>query len=180
MDKKWTTFEVLRQSRHDWLNKIQIIKGNLELNKIDSVKGYIEEIIIESQQEAQLSNLNLPKLSELLMTANWNNWNFECEYEVIEVFVGFPELDKLMYEWTNRYFHMLEKQLDPFNENILTISISQNEGMDMTCSFHLQGQLNDVEALKSFLLTSLEKEQTVELGECEEKEFCFKINIKLA
>ena len=48
MDKNWTTFEVLRQTRHDWLNKIQIIKGNLELNKIDRVKGYIEEIIIET------------------------------------------------------------------------------------------------------------------------------------
>ena len=92
MEKNWTTFEILRQSRHDWLNKIQIIKGNLELNKPDRVKGYIEEIIIETQQEAKLSNLNMPKFSELLMTANWNNWKFECEYEVIEVFEGFQDV----------------------------------------------------------------------------------------
>ena len=180
MDKNWTTFEVLRQARHDWLNKIQIIKGNLELNKIDSVKGYIEEIIIESQQDARLSNLNLPKFSELLMTANWNNWKFECEYEVIEVIEGFPKLDQLMYEWTNRYFHMLEKQLDPFLENILTISLCQNEGMDMSCSYHLQGKLNDLETLKTVLFTSLEKEQTIELCESEENEFFFKMDIKFA
>lgn len=180
MNKNWTTVEVLRQTRHDWLNKIQIIKGNLELNKIDSVKGYIEEIIIESQQDARLSNLKLPKLSELLMTANWNNWKFECEYEVIEASEGFPQLDQLIYEWTNRYFHMLEKQLDPFTENILTVTLYQNEGMDISCSFHLLGKLNDVEGLKTFLLTSLEEEQTIELGECDEKEFCFTMNIKFA
>ena len=177
MDKNWTTFEVLRQARHDWLNKIQIIKGNLELNKIESVKGYIEEIILESQQDARLSNLKLPKFSELLMTANWNNWRFECEYEVIEVFEGFPNLDKLIYEWTNRYFHMLEKQLDPFSENILTVSLCQSEGIDMSCSFHLQGKLKDLESLKSFLFTSLEKEQKMVLCECDENEVFFKMDI---
>jgi stage 0 sporulation protein B (sporulation initiation phosphotransferase) len=133
MNEKWTTFEVLRQARHDWLNKIQIIKGNLELNNIERVKGYIEEIIIETQQDARLSSLKLPRFSELLMTANWNNWKFECEYEVMEVFQGFQELDELIYEWTNRYFHMLEQQLDSYSENIITISIYQNKGMDMGC-----------------------------------------------
>lgn len=48
MDKNWTTIETLRQTRHDWLNKIQIIKGNLELNRIDRVKGIIDEIIVET------------------------------------------------------------------------------------------------------------------------------------
>ena len=114
MGKNWTTFEVLRQSRHDWLNKIQIIKGNLELNKIDSVKGYIEEIIIECQQDARLSNLALPKFGELLMTANWSNWKFECEYEVIEVFEGFQNLDNLIYEWTNRLFSNAREAVGSF------------------------------------------------------------------
>lgn len=177
MDKNWTTFEVLRQARHDWLNKIQIIKGNLDLNKIESVKGYIEEIILESQQDARLSNLKLPKFGELLMTANWNNWRFECEYEVIEVFEGFSNLDTLMYEWTKRYFHMLEKQLDPFSENILTVSLCKSEGIDMSCSFHLQGKLKDLESLKSFLFASIEKEQTMVLCECDENEVFFKMNI---
>ena len=178
MNKNWTTFEVLRQARHDWLNKIQIIKGNLELNKVESVKGYIEEIIIETQQDARLSNLKLPKFGELLMTANWNNWKFECEYEVIEVFEGLQASDELMYEWTNRYFHMLDQQLDPFTENILTISIYQNKGMDMSCSYHLQGKLKDVESVKQFLSTSVAKQQTIELCECDENEFFFKMDMK--
>ena len=31
--------------------------------------------------------------------------------------------------------------------------------MDMSCSYHLQGKLNDLETLKTVLFTSLEKEQ---------------------
>ena len=62
MDKNWTTIETLRQTRHDWLNRIQIIKGNLELNKIDRVKGIIDEIIIETQNEARLYQFEFAKV----------------------------------------------------------------------------------------------------------------------
>ena len=74
-----------------------------------------------------------------------------------------------MYEWTNRYFHMLEKQLDPFSENMLTISICKNEEMDMSCSFHIQGKLNDQEISENVLFTSLATEQTIEFCECRGK-----------
>jgi stage 0 sporulation protein B (sporulation initiation phosphotransferase) len=178
MNKNWTTVEVLRQARHDWLNKIQIIKGNLELNKIDRVKGYIEEIIIETQQDARLSSLKMPRFSELLMTANWNNWTFDCEYEIFEVFEGFQALDELMYQWTYQYFCLLEQQLDPFTENIITICLDENEEMDMRCSFHLQGKLKDQEVVGNFLSTSLGPEQKIHLCECSDNELFFKMNIK--
>ncbi|MCP1096193.1 sporulation initiation phosphotransferase B [Bacillaceae bacterium OS4b] len=114
MDKNWTTIETLRQTRHDWLNKIQIIKGNLELNRIDRVKGIIDEIIVETQNEARLSSLNLPKFTEMLLTSNWNNGSFYCDYEIIDVFEGSTEMDGLMYRWTNDFFKILDKNLDPF------------------------------------------------------------------
>ena len=74
---------------------------------------------------------------------------------------------------------MLEKQLDPFTENMLTISICQNERMDLSCSLHLQGKLKDLESLLNFC-TSLVKEQTIELYECDEDELFFKMDIKFA
>lgn len=178
MNKNWTTVEVLRQVRHDWLNKIQIIKGNLELNKIERVKGFIDEIIIETQQDARLSNLNLPKFSELLMTANWNNWTFHCEYEILETFEGSQALDELMFQWTNQFFYLLEKQLDPFTENMLTISMRQNEDSGMHCVFHLQGKFKDNESVNQFFCTELESPQIISDFECNENELLFKMNIK--
>ena len=74
------------------------------------------------------------------MTSNWNNGSFYCEYEIIDVFEGSTELDELMYRWTNDYFKVLEKNLDPFFENILAVSMCKKEISDMRCSFHMQGR----------------------------------------
>ncbi|MGE7766749.1 Spo0B domain-containing protein [Peribacillus sp. NPDC096540] len=178
MDKNWTTIETLRQTRHDWLNRIQIIKGNLELNRIDRVKGIIDEIIIETQNEARLSSLNLPKFSEMLLTSNWNNGSFYCEYEIIDVFEGSTELDELMYRWTNDYFKVLEKNLDPFIENILAVSMCKKEVSDMRCSFHLQGRFINQAAVVGFLEKSLTAEQSIDICECNEDELFFKMDIK--
>jgi stage 0 sporulation protein B (sporulation initiation phosphotransferase) len=142
------------------------------------VKGFIEEIIIETQQDARLSSLKMPEFSELLLTANWNNWMFDFEYEIMEVFEGFQALDELIYQWTYQFFHLLEQQIDPLTENSLTVSIYKNEEMDMSCSFHLQGKLKDEETITHFLSASLEKQQTIYLCECDENELFFKMNIK--
>ncbi|KWW15895.1 MULTISPECIES: Spo0B domain-containing protein [Peribacillus] len=177
MDKNWTTIETLRQTRHDWLNKIQIIKGNLELNRIDRVKGIIDEIIIETQNEARLSSLNLPKFTEMLLTSNWNNGSFYCEYEIIDVFEGSAEVDERMYRWTTDYFSILDKSLDPAFENVLSVSIGEKEMSNMRCSFHLQGRFIDQPAVIEFLERSLTAGQTIELCECNEDEMFFKMNI---
>ena len=68
--KEWNTVDILRHVRHDWLNKLQLIKGNLDLDKIDQAHRIIEEIIIEAQNETKLSNLNIPKFTSysLLIT----------------------------------------------------------------------------------------------------------------
>lgn len=176
--KNWTTVELLRQSRHDWLNKIQIIKGNIELNKIDRVKGLIDEIIVESNQEARLSNLNLPKFSELMMTANWNNWTFDTEYEVIDLVEGFEAIDELMYQWTKAFFELLEEQLDPIAENMLTFHICKKDEIDLRCSFHITGAIKNQEALRSFLAASLTKEQKIHELICTEEELYFKMDVK--
>ncbi|WP_285765532.1 Spo0B domain-containing protein [Peribacillus sp. SI8-4] len=177
MNKNWTTIETLRQTRHDWLNKIQIIKGNLELNRIDRVKGIIDEIIIETQNEARLSSLNLPKFTEMLLTSNWNNGSFYCEYEIIDVFQGSADVDELMYRWTTDYFTILDKSLDPAFENVLSVSMGKKQMDSMRCSFHLQGKFIDQPAVIEFLERSLTAEQTIEVCECAGDEMFFKMTI---
>ena len=66
------------------LNKLQLIKGNLDLNRIDRAKAYIDEIVIEAQHESKLSNLNLPLFASLLLRSNWEKHSFELEYEVLK------------------------------------------------------------------------------------------------
>lgn len=48
MKKEWDVVEVLKYARHDWLNKIQLIKGNLALNRVDRANDIINTIVNES------------------------------------------------------------------------------------------------------------------------------------
>jgi stage 0 sporulation protein B (sporulation initiation phosphotransferase) len=177
MDKDWTTVEILSHSRHDWLNKIQLIKGNLELNKIDRVRAIVDEIILEAQHEARLSNLNMPKLTELLLTANWNSRHFKCEFEVIDLFKVEAWIDDMMYDWTKRYFQFLDQHLDLLYEHVLTISICRQKDKNIRFTFDLQGKIKDKQLLYSFLDESLFVGELIEWEQCTEEEVIFNIDV---
>lgn len=46
MSRDWSTLEVLRHARHDWLNQLQLIKANLSLGRTERANEIIEEIIL--------------------------------------------------------------------------------------------------------------------------------------
>ncbi|MGM9923774.1 MAG: Spo0B C-terminal domain-containing protein [Bacillus sp. (in: firmicutes)] len=150
MDKQWGIIELLNYSRHDWLNKIQLIKGNIELNKLDDVKDIIDSIIVEAKNEALLANMQMPKLAELLMTSNWREFVFSIEYEVSYVRNGCESIDKTMYNWTEAYLNMLNKAVDPFTENELKIVIDEIENR-LCFAFDLQGKIIDKQLAGTFL-----------------------------
>ncbi len=39
---EWNIVDLLSHSRHDWMNKLQLIKGNLSLQKYERVNDIIE------------------------------------------------------------------------------------------------------------------------------------------
>lgn len=51
MKQNWMIVEALSHSRHDWLNKLQLIKGNLALGKVGQAENIIDGIIVEAQNE---------------------------------------------------------------------------------------------------------------------------------
>lgn len=161
MDNEWTTLEILRHSRHDWLNKIQLIKGNLELDRSDRARAIIEEIIIESQHEARLSNLKMPQFGELLMTANWQPCAFRCEFEVIDTIKGCSGLDETITAWTRELFTILNESLDGFSENVLSVSIFETNAKNIRFTFDLEGSRKDDESLKRLLSQPLDKLERV-------------------
>ena len=130
MDKEWDIVEVLRHSRHDWLNRLQLIKGNLDLNRIDRAKAYINEIVIEAQHESRLSNLHLPIFASLLYKSNWENHLFQLEYEVLNDLEAVKIKDEILSNWTNSFFICLDQGIEAFQENHLSITIQpQSDGV---------------------------------------------------
>lgn len=150
MDKKWEILDLLSYNRHDWLNRIQLIKGNLDLGKIDYAKEVIDSIINEAKNEAELSNLQMPKMAELLITSKWQGYPFALEYEVLQARKGCHNVDESMYNWTVAFFKNLCLIIEAFGENELKIEIYEGE----YCSrftFDLQGKIKDKNQMLLFL-----------------------------
>lgn len=152
MKKDWTTVDLLSHSRHDWLNKIQLIKGNLSLNNIDRVKEIIDEIVVETRQESKLSNLNIPQFAALLLTYNWEGHSIHLEFELLE---GKKEEqknvnDEVLTNWTSTFLDNLNKSIKEFHENHLSVTIEiQEEGIGFF--FDFRGIITTMEQLTAFL-----------------------------
>jgi stage 0 sporulation protein B (sporulation initiation phosphotransferase) len=150
MEKEWDIVEVLRHSRHDWLNRLQLIKGNLDLNRIDRAKAVIDEIIIEAQHESKLTNLKMPLFASMLFKANWENRSFTLEYEVLHDPESFQINELPMTNWTEVFFTCLNDTIEAYQENHLSITIEpQSEGVRFF--FDFSGIIIKSELLVKFL-----------------------------
>ncbi|GER66202.1 sporulation protein [Weizmannia acidilactici] len=120
--ENWTTVEVLRHARHDWLNKLQLINGYASLNNMEKVKDIVEDIILEAQQESKLSNLHLPKFAELLLTYNWEGHPFRLEYEILDADKRLLPEDGRLYGWMKSFLACVEEMADPYGDNLLSLT----------------------------------------------------------
>ncbi|KAA0549255.1 sporulation protein [Bacillus sp. BGMRC 2118] len=148
--KEWNVVDVLRHSRHDWLNKLQLIKANIDLNRIDRVKDIIEEIVIETQNEAKLTNLQLDKFAGFLMTYNWECHNFSFEFEVLGNAINLSSYDEQLVTWCDEFFIVLDESVLNAGENHLSLSID-TEASDVRFFFDFSGTITNSRRLQDWL-----------------------------
>lgn len=173
MEREWDIVEVLRHSRHDWLNKLQLIKGNLDLNRIDRAKEVIDEIVIEAQHETKLSNLHMPLFASLLLKSNWINPSFILEYEVFQDSESTTIDDMRITSWTNSLFSCLNRSIEAFQENHLSITIEpQSNGIRFF--FDFSGIILQRELMEEFL-SSHEEPLKLEVKEFTENELSIEV-----
>ncbi|MED3562186.1 Spo0B C-terminal domain-containing protein [Bacillus xiapuensis] len=168
--------EVLRHTRHDWLNRLQLIKGNLDLNKIDRVKEIINEIVIESQQESKLSNLKMPMFASLLLKSNWDNHNFQLEFEVLSDTDSKKINDDLLTNWTKSLFLSLNKAIEVFAENHLSITIDPQIN-ETRFFFDFSGIIIKRELIEQFLAESKGPELVHEIKEFTDNELALEVSM---
>lgn len=173
MEREWDIVEVLRHSRHDWLNKLQLIKGNLDLNRIDRAKEVIDEIVIEAQHETKLSNLHMPLFASLLLKSNWINPSFILEYEVFQDSESTTIDDVRITSWTNSLFSCLNRSIEAFQENHLSITIEpQSNGIRFF--FDFSGIILQRELMEEFL-SSHKEPLELEVKEFTENELSIEV-----
>ncbi|MDQ0205334.1 Spo0B domain-containing protein [Alkalicoccobacillus murimartini] len=72
----------LKHTRHDWLNIIQLIKGNLALGHHKRIEDIIQQITQQAMMESKLFNIKVPELTLFLIGYNWTSQKVEMNYEV--------------------------------------------------------------------------------------------------
>ncbi|THE15317.1 sporulation protein [Bacillus timonensis] len=164
MNKNWNTIDVLKHTRHDWLNKIQLIKGNISLNKLERVKTIIEEIVIDAQNETHLTNLQIPTFAALIMTFNWEPHKYQLDYDLIGDIRNLSNHDKNLAEWTTQFFTMLEEAVDERGENHLSLTIDCSTE-ETRFFFDFSGILKNKDNLTNWLTTVSQSEQFPKLME---------------
>ncbi|AQX53617.1 sporulation initiation phosphotransferase B [Priestia flexa] len=177
MKKEWDVVEVLKYARHDWLNKIQLIKGNLALNRVDRANDIINTIVNESQHESKLTSMNMHLFTGFVMTYHWYNHAVRLELEVLGNAQDLSKYDNEVYKWCRYLTGLLESHIDYHADNYLSISLCTEE-QEPRFFFDFSGILTDMQNLQE-QLGSYEYGQMLTCVEQEILPTEFNIQIKL-
>ncbi|UOE95520.1 sporulation initiation phosphotransferase B [Alkalihalobacillus sp. LMS39] len=150
MTKKWDVVDLLRHSRHDWLNVIQLIKGNIALHRLERVDEIIDEIIQKAQNESKLSDLKIPALASELLTINWENHLYEIELEVIGDVQDLSAYEQSLQVWCKNFFSLLDDVCSNSCENQLLLTFYLVED-DLSVSFDFQGEIQNQAIIKDWI-----------------------------
>ncbi|MBP3951427.1 Spo0B C-terminal domain-containing protein [Halalkalibacter suaedae] len=133
--------KALRQTRHDWLNVIQLIKGNLALNRYDRIEEIIEQVTQQSFSESKLSAIEATSVEYFLLTYNWANHPTKLDMDLAgDVFSLFKEEERLL-----RLCRAVTEKLNDActkdaENNLLLSFLFKKDVCELT--FDFQGSLN--------------------------------------
>ncbi|MDR4139155.1 Spo0B C-terminal domain-containing protein, partial [Bacillus cereus] len=81
-------------SRHDWHNRMKMVKRNLSLGKVEENLSLSDRFVQEARQESNLMGLSMPLFSEWILTYNWKQQPCLLEYEVLGKLHNLYHLDE--------------------------------------------------------------------------------------
>ncbi|NPC93537.1 sporulation protein [Bacillus sp. WMMC1349] len=154
LDHKVLTTELvhlLSHSRHDWMNKLQLIKGNLTLKKYDRVFEIIEEAVIEAQHESKLSNLKIPRFAYELLTFNWKARSLTLEYEVLGEVRDLSSYDDKLVCLIGQLLRIFDESVLKGTDNHLTITLQiDRSDVNFVIFLDFHGVFTSLTKLKEF------------------------------
>lgn len=136
MTNEWEPLELLRHSRHDWLNDIQIIKANLAMNRVERAKEAIETVTARAHSESKLTNLRMPGVAEMLLTFNWKAHFYHLQVEVIGKVKDLSHCERELSPFLEKLLENVDQDVDRLEENQLLLTFLLNEeGQFLTVDF---------------------------------------------
>jgi len=79
-----TFLEFMSVQRHDFLNHLQVISGLVQLNKVDRVREYINQVSLEVERLSRVGHLHVPEVAAALLIGHFiaSKHQVEVIYEI--------------------------------------------------------------------------------------------------
>ncbi|UCZ54339.1 sporulation initiation phosphotransferase B [Bacillus shivajii] len=135
MSRDIDVVDALRHYRHDWLNQIQLIKGNLALGRLDKVDSIIDDLVQQSKNESQLSNMNIPKVATSLLTCNWEEHPYIVSFETLTGEQGWSSYEDEIFRLINDIFNIFDEQSNRGEDNHLLLIFNDLNGKMIEIDF---------------------------------------------
>ncbi|WP_242289192.1 MULTISPECIES: Spo0B C-terminal domain-containing protein [unclassified Bacillus cereus group] len=165
MSKNSTVLDALRHSRHDWLNRLQLIKIHVSMGDVHRIDGLIREFVAEANHESHLMNLKMPQFSEFILTYNWCSNPFKLSFEVLGDNKDISYLDEKLLYWTKELLSILHVSIDMYVENHMCITIQILEKNSFF--FDYRGRIQNFYAIQQYLEMNNDFSITYQINEDE-------------
>lgn len=138
---KLTVNEILRAANHDFINQLQLIKMNLDLNRIDDAKKIIENYCNHYKSLSILNRLNCPKTVEWIQTFHYRFPSIELKLKIDGTTAPKVKKDEETVEYLEKTIQHVYPHLDPYSEQELLLTIESKEEI-LRITFDLHGKWN--------------------------------------
>ncbi|GEL09233.1 Spo0B domain-containing protein [Salisediminibacterium halotolerans] len=144
MSEERDPINLLRHYRHDWLNRLQLISGYIDIGDVSKAREVINETINAAQNESKLSNLNIPGFAEDVLTFNWKGYSFTLQCDVVceTVWTGYDRPFQAFFRELTDFF---EQFCFSGEHNDLQLMLSDDGTRKLSCHFagllHLNGSI---------------------------------------
>lgn len=162
---KLSISEILRTAHHDFINQLQLVKINLDLNRIDEAKKIIENYCSQYKNFSNLNNFNWPKTVEWIQTFQYRFPSIEFVLKSNVAMAPKVKKDEETVEYLEKMIQHVYPHLDPLTEQTLLLTVESN-GEIATITFDLHGKWNvepfKTEPFEKKLKITVEKESDKE------------------
>lgn len=121
-NEEW--IQIFGSIRHDWLNVLQLIKGNMALGNEERVMAVIQEAVEQTANESRLCSLGMPKTTLLLLEQKWKPTQHPLDIEVDGELFPLTNYDDLLYACFACFFNNYNKVVDAEESEKTTISFT--------------------------------------------------------
>ncbi|KXH87331.1 Spo0B domain-containing protein [Sporosarcina sp. HYO08] len=159
--KKLTIKEALKYARHDFLNELQLVLLNLDLDQKEAARTNILRITERMREEAVLDKLGLPAVETWIHTFVWLHPTFS-KTVTTEIERGVRKSNDVdVASYLDKLFQEIERWIDPLSDYEVNISVYASQ-TSWSLRFTIQGdfrrKLELPEPMGDFEVTATDSE----------------------